>query len=59
MNSIKSAVGPINSSKNKLNGEIIYNFNCFPNAHLVSDKHATMVWNVGMNLIKSWNYLMS
>ena len=27
----KSAVEPINSNKNKLNNEIIYNFNCNPN----------------------------
>ena len=43
MNNTKSVMGLINSSKNKLNSEIIYNFNCFPNAHLLSDKHATMV----------------
>ena len=29
----KSAVGLINSSKNKLNSEIIYNFNLHPNTH--------------------------
>ena len=27
-------MGPISSCKNKLNSEIIYNFHCFPNAHL-------------------------
>ena len=31
----KSVVRPINSSKNKLNSEIIYNFNPPPNAHWV------------------------
>ena len=36
MNSTKSAVKPINSSKNKLNSEIIYNFYCFPNANIES-----------------------
>ena len=30
----KNAVRPINSSKNKLNDEIIYNFNPHSNAHL-------------------------
>ena len=34
MNSIKSAVGPINSSKNKLNGKINWFFKMEPNAHL-------------------------
>ena len=33
MNSAKSAVRLINSNKNKLNSEIIYNFNPHPNAH--------------------------
>ena len=32
----KSAVGPINSSKNKLNSEIIFIFHFNPNAHIVS-----------------------
>ena len=29
----KNAMGPISNSKNKLNSEIIYNFNSHPNAH--------------------------
>ena len=32
----KSAVRPINCSKNKLNNEIILNFNPNPNAYLMS-----------------------
>ena len=35
MNNAKSVVGPMNSSKNKLNNEIIYNFNPHPIAHYV------------------------
>ena len=31
----KSALGPINSSRNKLNSEIIFIYNSNPNAHLV------------------------
>ena len=31
----KSAVGLMNSRKNKLNSEIILIFNLYPNAHLV------------------------
>ena len=33
----KSTAGPMNSSKNKLNSEIIFIFNLFPNAHLMSN----------------------
>ena len=29
----KTAMGLINSNKNKLNNEIIYNFNLHPNTH--------------------------
>ena len=32
----KGVVGPINSSKNKLNSKISWHFNLEPNAHLVS-----------------------
>ena len=32
----KSVVRPMNSSKNKLNSEIIYNFNPHPNAQFAS-----------------------
>ena len=35
INKSKSAMGPMNSSKNKLNSEIILIFNPNPNAHLV------------------------
>ena len=31
----KSAMRPMNNSKNKLNSEIIYNFHWFPNSYLV------------------------
>ena len=38
----KSAMGPMNNSKNKLNSklnsEIIYNFHWFPNSHIVERK---------------------
>ena len=33
---------PMNSSKNKLNSEIIYNFHCFINAHLIYREEASL-----------------
>ena len=38
----KSAVRPINNSKNKLNSEIILIFNSNPNTHFESERRKTM-----------------
>ena len=35
----KKTAGPMNSKKNKLNSEIIYNFNLHPNAHLINSNN--------------------
>ena len=49
----KSTVRPMNSSKNKLNNEIIFIFNPNPNAHLVIYKNK----NSGKLLAFIYKYL--
>ena len=42
----KSAVGPMNSRKNKLNSEIILIFNLYPNAHLIERFSITLAQKI-------------
>ena len=54
MNCAKSAVGSMNSNKNKLNSEIIYNFNLHPNAHIVANQTHLSSLKSPKSLTFSW-----
>ena len=54
MNSAKSAVRPINSSKNKLNSKIIYNFNPPQNARIVANQTHSSLLKSPKSLTFSW-----
>ena len=47
----------INSSKNKMNSEIIYNFNPHPNAQVVNPNIITQIHTIAFSINNSKSYL--